>query len=192
MDNLKNPHRPPHGGKQKRREEINEWLAHKTRPAPWKADVYGFTLSLLPAALVFHMGLAAAGVGGAQWVFSLCLYGVAILIVLFIKGLSKELVDNRTELCKFLVGFSFVLAFAIIPILVEIFGNTPAYGAWVGLIGAAIVALVSHKMLALSPDYLAEAEKAPPLSRESWIRRYALCNFVLASLLEFSIILYHL
>ena len=92
------------------------------------------------------------------------------------------------------MGFG-LLALALLafyPALPEILCSDPVDEAVVTLIGAAIIAFISQRWLALDPEYLVEAKKAPPLPRECWIRRYALCNFVLASLFAFSIILYHL
>lgn len=120
------------------------------------------------------------------------LYAIMVITVVSIKGLSRKVADNKKALNRLGFGLLALALFAFYPALPEILNSDPVEKAVVTLIGAAIIAIISQKFLALDPDYLAEAEKAPPLPRECWIRRYALCNFVLASLFAFSIILYHL
>lgn len=155
--------------------QITRTIGH---PRKWKADLHGFSLSLLPAVLTFHAGLAVLGKEDAM-AFSKWLYICAIMIVVFIKGFSKDVVDDGAEPIKFEVGpikcevrpivlkFGFSLIalvpFAFLSEFVGIVSDDPADKAWAGLIGAAIIALVSYKTLALSPEYLLDAKNAPPL-----------------------------
>lgn len=174
------------------RKGLNKWIDRRRRPAQWKADLHAFTLSLLPTVVAVHALLAWNGAIGTTFWISMVLYTIMVFMVLFFKGLSRKVADNKKALNRLGFGLLALALFAFHPALPKILCSDPVDEAVVTLIGAAIIAFISQKFLALDPDYLAEAEKAPPLPRECWIRRYALCNFVLASLFAFSIILYHL
>lgn len=141
-------------------------------PRKWKADLHGFSLSLLPAVLAFHAGPAVLGTEDVNLTFSTCLYICAVIIVLFIKGFSKDVVGDGAESLNFEVrlialklGFSsiVVVLFPFLPAFVSLFSDNPSDEAWAGLIGAAIIALISYKTIALSPEYLLDAKNAPPL-----------------------------
>lgn len=148
-------------------------------PRKWKADLHGFSLSLLLAALAFHAGLAASGIKDAGLTFSTCLYLGAVIIVAFIKGLSKEVVVGEEKPIKFKAGpiklevrpivlkfgFSLIILvpFAFLPAFVSLCSDDPAAEVWAGFIGAVIIAFVSYKTLALSPEYLLDAKNSPPL-----------------------------
>lgn len=122
------------------------------------------------------------------------LYAIMVITVALFKYHSTK-DDNKVldRIFRRIIGLV-VVAFA--PIVVswgwEEPSGDPVIQGLVALIAAAITAIISQKPLALDPKYLVKAKKAPPLPRESWIRIGALCNFVLASLFAFSIILYHL
>lgn len=93
------------------------------------------------------------------------LYAIMVITVVFFKGFSKEVVDDKTALIK--VGFSliFLVVVPFVPIVVswgwEEPSGDPVIQGWVALIAAAVTAIFSHKPLALDPDYLVEAKKIP-------------------------------
>lgn len=122
--------------------------------------------------VAFHAGPAVLGTEDVNLTFSYWLYICVIAIVLFIKGFSKDVVDDGAESLNFearLIALKSVFSsivvvlFAFLPEFVGILSDDPADKAWAGLIGAAIIALVSYKTLALSPEYLLDAKNAPPL-----------------------------
>lgn len=133
------------------------------RPAQWKAALHAFALSFLPAVIAVHIALAASGAIGTTLWISMGLYAIMVITAVFFKGLSKKLIDDKTAVNK--VGFSliFLVLVAFLSELVKVLSGDPVIQGWVALIGAAVTAIISHKRLALDPEYLAEAEKAPPL-----------------------------
>lgn len=174
------------------RKVLNEWGGCIGRPAQWKADLHAFALSFLPAVVAFMVTLVASGAIGTTFWISMGLYAIMVVMVLFFKGLSRKVADNKKALNWLGFGLLALVVLAFHPAVPKILSSDPVDEGLVALIGAAIIAIISQKVLALDPDYLAEAKKAPPLSRESWIRIGALCSFVLASLFAFSIIRYYL
>lgn len=173
------------------RKVLNKWGDRIGRPAQWKVALHGFALSLLPVVVAVHALLAWNGAIGATFWISMVLYAIMVITVVFFKGLSREVANNKKALNRLGFGLLALALLAFYPALPEILCSDPVDEAVVTLIGAAIIAFISQRWLALDPEYLVEAKKAPPLPRECWIRRYALCNFVLASLFAFLIILYH-
>ena len=83
------------------------------------------------------------------------LYAIMVITVVFFKGFSKEVVDDKTALIK--VGFSliFLVVVPFVPIVVswgwEEPSGDPVIQGWVALIAAAVTAIFSQKPLALDP-----------------------------------------
>lgn len=86
-----------------------------------------------------------------------------LVIVVFLKGLSRKVADDNEALNRLGVGLFTLVFLAFLPSLTKILSNNPVNEAVAALIGAAIIAFISQKFLALDSEYLAEAEKAPPL-----------------------------
>ena len=149
------------------RKGLNKWGDRIGRPAQWKADLHAFSLSLLPTVVAFYAALAASGARGATFWIIMVLYAIMVITVVFFKGFSKEVVDDKTALIK--VGFSliFLVVVPFVPIVVswgwEEPSGDPVIQGWVALIAAAVTAIFSQKPLALDPKYLVEAKKSPPL-----------------------------
>lgn len=136
------------------------------RPAQWKADLHAFTLSLLPTVVAFYAALAASGARGATFWISMGLYAIMVSTVVFFKGFSKE-VDDKAARNKVGISLFILVVVPFAPIVVswgcEEPSGDPVIQGWVALIGAAVTAIISHKRLALDPEYLVEAKKSPPL-----------------------------
>ena len=141
------------------------------RPAQWKADLHAFTLSLLPAVIAVHALLATPGAIGTTFWINMGLYAITFGTVVFFKGFSKavvddkekEVVDDKTARNKVGISLIVLVSAAFLPVFTKEFGGSPTNEAVVTLIGAAIIAFISQKFLALDPDYLVEAKKSPPL-----------------------------
>lgn len=133
------------------------------RPAQWKADLHAFALSLLPAVVAVHANLAMDGAIGTTFWISMGLYAIMVFMVVFLKGLSKKVRDNKTARNKVGISLIVLVSAAFLPVFTKGFGGSPTNEAWAGLAAAAVTAFISHKWLALDPEYLAEAEKSPPL-----------------------------
>ena len=95
------------------------------------------------------------------------LYAIMVFMVVFLKGLSKKVRDNKTARNKVGISLIILVSAAFLPVFTKGFGGSPTNEAWAGLATAAVTAIISHKWLALDPKYLAEAEKAPHLLTES-------------------------
>lgn len=133
------------------------------RPTQWKADLHAFALSLLPVVVAVHALLAMPGNIGATFIAIMVLYAIMVVMVVFFKGLSRKVVDNKKALNRLGYGLLALVFFAFHPAVPKILGSDPVDEAVVTLIGAAIVAFISQKFLALDLDYLVEAKKSPPL-----------------------------
>lgn len=141
------------------------------RPAQWKADLHAFTLSLLPAVVAVHALLAASGAIGTTFWISMGLYAIMASTVVFFKGFSKAVVDDKEKAvvddktARNKVGISLIVlvSAAFLPVFTKEFGGSPTNEAWAGLATAAIIAFISQKFLALDLKYLVEAKESPPL-----------------------------
>ena len=95
------------------------------------------------------------------------LYAIMFFMVALFKYHSTKVVDDNKVLDGIfrriivLVFAAFLLA--AVGIVLGILSGDPVIQGWVTLIGAAVTAIISHKPLALDPEYLVEAKKAPPL-----------------------------
>ncbi|MGP5603437.1 hypothetical protein [Corynebacterium casei] len=139
---------------------------HYDKPIPkWKADLHAFALSFLPAVVAFIMTLVFAGPIGSTFCIGLVLYAIMVITVALFKYHSTK-DDNKVLDGIFLriIGLV-VVAFllAAVGIILGILSGDPVIQGWVTLIGAAVTAIISQKTLALDPDYLVKAKKAPPL-----------------------------
>ena len=151
---------------------------------------FSFKISLENFSWTFLSDLWSQGEGGRASCVSIAVYAGLILIVIGLRWGAEKHTCGKKLSPKIKAGYLGLAALGIATGLTEAF--TPLVKLWATLATAIFIALYSQRVLTLPKEYRSAAESAPPLSRESWIRIGALCNFVLASLFAFSIILYHL
>ena len=142
------------------RKVLNKWGDRIGRPAQWKVALHGFALSLLPVVVAVHALLAWNGAIGATFWISMVLYAIMVITVVFFKGLSREVANNKKALNRLGFGLLALALLAFYPALPEILCSDPVDEAVVTLIGAAIIAFISQRWLALDPEYLVEAKKS--------------------------------
>jgi len=92
------------------------------------------------------------------------LYAIMVITVALFKYHSTK-DDNKAldRIFRRIIGLV-VVAFllAAVGIILGILSGDPVIQGWVALIAAAVTAIFSQKTLALDPDYLVKAKKAPP------------------------------
>lgn len=77
------------------RKGLNKWIDRRRRPTQWKVELYNFALSLLPAALAFHATVALSDTEPDLSRLSTALYVLMLVIVVFLKGLSRKVADDN-------------------------------------------------------------------------------------------------
>jgi len=144
---------------------LNKWGDRIGRPAQWKADLHGFALSFLPAVVAFMVTLAWNDNMGATFIAIMVLYAIMFITVALFKYHStkgdNKVLDRIFRRIIVLVFAAFLLA--AVGIILGILSGDPVIQGWVALIAAAVTAIISHKPLALDPEYLVEAKESPPL-----------------------------
>lgn len=100
-------------------------------------------------------------------IFGIALYVSMLIVVSVIKGLSEDIGEDKVARRKFGLGLLTLVVFAFLPLLIKLLGGKTAYEALAALTGAAVIAIASHKLLSLEPEYLLKAKKAPRLLTES-------------------------
>lgn len=184
-------------------------------PRKWKVALYDVSLVLLPTLLAIYAKLkmqnseACAHINGCinkecgesdlsrALLFAFLIYVVLALIIAFFQAAAYKEVKNKDMPACLAIkkGLMFSPTVALFFAAEFVAAELPKLGHTLELLISLGVALCSSVILkrefSLPEEYRVAAKSAPPLSRECWIRRYALCNFVLASLFAFSIILYH-
>lgn len=151
---------------------------------------FSFEISLENFSWTRLSALWSQGEGGRAWCVSFAVYAGLIFIVIGLRWGAEKHTCGKELSRKVIAGYLGLAFLGIATGLTEAF--PPFVKLWATLAAAIFIALYSQYVLMLPEEYRSAAKSAPPLSRESWIRIGALCNFVLASLFAFPIILYHL
>ena len=151
---------------------------------------FSFKISLENFSWTFLSDLWSQGEGGRASCVSIAVYAGLLLIVIGLRWGAEKHIGGKDLSRMIIVGYFGFAVLGMAAGLTEVF--PPLVKLWATLATAIFIALYSQRVLMLPEEYRSAAKSAPPLSRESWIRIGALCNFVLASLFAFSIILYHL
>lgn len=184
-------------------------------PQKWKVDLYDMSLVLLPTLMPIYMTLRHETLNmdiseacAHLWLFkkdcwandpfrallfAFLIYVVLALIIAFFQAAAyKEVKGRDMPKCKAVAKGLVFFPIGVLSFLPELPNLSDIRGLLISLGVALCSSVILKREFSLPEEYRVAAKSAPPLSRECWIRQYALCNFVLASLFAFSIILYHL